>query len=114
MRLLIADSDPLILRSLKILFASYSDIEIVGLIADSADAVEMCIVENPDVVLLDYRLDIVSTTRQIKAQCPNAQIIISTFFGITPEVQKAMNAGAKGYIVKADGVLGVIEKICEI
>jgi len=111
MRLLIADSDPMILRSLKILFDSHNDIEVVGLIADSADAVDMCRAENPDVMLLDYRLDGVTTTRQIKYHCPNTQIIMLTVFDNTPEVRQAIKAGAKGYISKADNISSMMEKL---
>jgi len=111
MRLLIADSDPLILRSLKIYLSCRNDIDVVGLIADGLDAVDMCRAENPDEVLLDCRLDSVAITQQIKAHCPDTQVIILTLFGITPEVQQAINAGAKGYIAKTDKIENIIENL---
>ena len=112
MRLLIADYDPTILRSFKMYLSCRNDIEIVGLIADGIDAVDICKADNPDVVLLDYRLDSIATTRQIKAHCPNTQVIILTLFGTTPEVQQAINAGADGYIAKVNGIRSIIENLC--
>jgi len=88
--------------------ANYKDIEVVGLIADSTDTIDICKAESPDVVLLDYRLDCVVTTRQIKAHCPNTQVIILALYGNTPEIQQAIHAGARGYIAKADGMERII------
>jgi DNA-binding NarL/FixJ family response regulator len=99
---MIADNDPLILESLKLSFSQHDTFEVVGLIADGADAVDMCKTIKPDVVLLDARLDGVATTQQIKAFCPNVRVIISTVFGSTSDVQKAIEAGADGYIDKID------------
>lgn len=111
MRLLIADYDPINLRSFEIYFSSCSDFTIIGLIADGNDAANMCKADNPDVVLLDYRLDCVETTRQIKAHCPNTQVIILALYGSTHEIQQAINAGARGYIAKADGMQNIIEDL---
>jgi len=111
MRLLIADSDPLILRSLKISLSLRNDIEVVGLIADGADAVNMCKAKNPDFVLLDTRLESTATTRQIKAHCPNVKVILFTLYGETSEVQEALQAGASDYIIKADGMSSMFERL---
>lgn len=111
MRLLIADSDPLVLKSLRICLRDQKDFVVMGLIADSMDAIEICRADEPDVVLLDARLDGVATTQQIKSLCPNIQVIMLTTFGDTPEVRRAIIAGAKGYIVKADKISSIVEKI---
>jgi len=74
-KLVIADSDPLIQECFDVSFSFRDDFTITGLIADSSDTVDMCKANNPDVVLLDYRLDCVATTRQIKAHCPNTHIV---------------------------------------
>lgn len=111
MRLLIADSDPSVLRSFEICLSQQTGIELVGLIADGADAVDMCRAKSPDVVLLDYRLDGAATTRQIKAHCLDTQVIMLSLFDINPEVRQAINAGAKGYIAKADGMTGIIKNL---
>jgi len=80
MKLLIADSDPLILKNFSVYLSLQNDITIVGLTADGTNMMDMCKVTNPDVVLLDYRLDCVATTRQIKAHCPNTQVIILALY----------------------------------
>ena len=67
--------------------------------------------KSPDVILLDYRLDGVATTRQIKSHRPDTQVIMLSLFDNTPEVQQAINAGAKGYIAKADKIERIIEKV---
>lgn len=114
MKLLIADSDPLVLKSLEISLSRHDGIELVGLIADGADAVDMCRADNPDVMLLDIRLDGVATTRQIKAHCPNTQVIMLTLFGITPEVQQAMDAGARGCVAKIHGIDNIVNTLYDI
>ena len=111
MKLLIADIDPLILRNLKFSLAYESDIEVVGLVADSADAVDMCKKVKPNVVLLDYRLDGATTARQIKDTCPNVCIIILTLYGSAHEVRQFANIVVDGYIAKADGISNIIESI---
>ena len=111
MKLLIADSDPLILRSLKMGFSRHNDIEVVGLTADSADIVDTCKAKNPNVVLLDIRLNSVTVTRQIKAHYPNVRVAIFSAFGNTPEVVQSVKAGADGFICKTDKLPDIIAKI---
>lgn len=114
MRVLLADDDPLVSESLKIILeaeSSVSDrIEVAGIAGSGSDAVSMFDKLMPDVLLMDIRMDGMNgldAGEAIIAVHPEAKILFLTTFLDDEYITRAVRLGAKGYILKQDcGGLG--------
>ena len=85
------------------LFGTVDDIEVVGTAEDGVLALNQVHALTPDVVLMDIgmpRLDGIEATRQIVTADPDARIVILTGDTDQTKVQRAVEAGALGYLLK--------------
>jgi len=85
------------------LISALEDVELVGVAADGAEAVEQCARLRPDVVLMDLdmpRLDGIEATRLIAADQPQTAVVVLTAFSDRPRIMGALEAGACGYLLK--------------
>ena len=91
--------------------------EIAGEAANGAIAVEMYNKEKPDVVTMDITMpdmDGIEAVKNIRANDPNAKIIMCTAMGQQSVLMDAIKAGAKDFIVKPfqpDRVLEAVKKV---
>jgi DNA-binding NarL/FixJ family response regulator len=102
-RILLVDDQRLMREGLRTLLELEQDFEIVGEAGDGQAALEACLELKPDLVLMDIRmpvLDGVEATRRIRAQWPEAKIIILTTFDDDANVFEGLRAGALGYLLK--------------
>ncbi len=103
LRLLIADDHEVVRKGLWASLQIFNGIELVGQAANGEEAVRLCQQTNPDVVLMDLVMPImdgVEATREILKKCPEVKVISLTSYGETERVQAALEAGAKGYLLK--------------
>jgi DNA-binding NarL/FixJ family response regulator len=103
--LLIVDDQPLIRTAIRDLFIDHSDIEIVAEASDGTEAVELAIVNKPDVVLMDIRMPRLDGLAATAAICDNPQltdtrVLILTTFEEDENILSALRAGASGFIGK--------------
>ena len=113
-RVLLADDHGVIRDGLGRLISALEDVELVGVAADGAEAVEQCAKHAPDVVLMDLDmpvLDGIEATRRIVAASPETAVVVLTSFSDRPRIIGALEAGACGYLLKdvdaeevADGI----------
>lgn len=78
-------------------------IEVVGEATNGLEAVNLARRTRPDIVLLDLvmpQMDGVEATAKIIHNCPNSRVIILTSFGEEDRVIPAVQAGARGYLLK--------------
>lgn len=102
-RLFVADDHTLFRDGLRALFASISDMEVVGEAADGGGAIEGVVETLPDVVLMDVQMPDVNgieATRSILRASPNVGVIVVTMLEADDSVFAAMRAGARGYVLK--------------
>lgn len=102
-RVLLADDHGVIRDGLGRLISALEDVELVGVAADGAEAVEQCRVTRPDVVLMDLDmpvLDGIEATRQVLAERPQTAVLVLTSFSDRPRIMGALEAGACGYLLK--------------
>lgn len=103
-RILIAEDQKIIRKSLGIVLGLAPDIEVAGMAENGQEAVEQLEALMPDLVLMDIHMPVmdgVEATGVIKSRWPGVKIIILTTFQDVQYVVGALNAGAEGYILKA-------------
>lgn len=102
-RILVADDHPIVRDGLISILSTQSDFEVVGEAATGVEVVQRVKLLNPDVVLLDLEmpeLDGVGALRQLRADRPDVQVIVFTAFDTDERIVAAVQAGAKGYMLK--------------
>jgi two-component system NarL family response regulator len=102
-RVLIADDHPLVRRGLAAIINMEDDATVVGEAGDGEEAVALWRRLHPDVTLMDLRmprLEGVQAIRQIRAEDPQASIIVLTTFDHDEDIYAGLRAGAKAYLLK--------------
>jgi two-component system NarL family response regulator len=102
-RVLLVEDHAVVRQGLIALLSSVPDLEVVGSAADGAAAIEMFANCNPDVTLMDLKLPKVGGVEaitRIRADHPAARFIVLTTFDGDEDIYRAMQAGAKAYLLK--------------
>jgi signal transduction histidine kinase len=103
-RILVADDHEVIRRGVRALLAAGRDCEICGEAVDGQDAVEKAHQLHPDLVIMDVsmpNLNGLEATRVIRRSLPGTQILILTQHDSQEMMRQALNAGARGFVVKS-------------
>ena len=116
MRVLIIDDDALVAISLKTILESDSDIEVVAVGNSGEEAIELYPAHKPDVLLMDIRMSGMTgleAGEKILGGNPDARILYLTTFMDDEYIVKALNIGAKGYILKQDfeGIIPALKAV---
>ena len=114
-RVMMAEDQSLFAESLKTLLEIYTDdIEIVHIAGNGAEAVEAAARLKPDVILMDVKMPImdgVEAVRAIIAADASARIVMLSTFNEADYVNRALEFGAVGYLLKDITPTGLIASI---
>src|SRR5438034_9144949 len=102
-RVMLVDDHHIVRAGLAALLNRQPDIEVVAEAEDGAQAVVLYKSARPDVVLMDARMPGMSgaeTTAAIRKKSPDARVIILTTFDGAEDIHRALQAGARGYLLK--------------
>jgi DNA-binding NarL/FixJ family response regulator len=102
-RVLAVDDHPLLREGIAALIADETDITLVGEAADGREAVEQFRRLRPDVTLMDLQMpnmNGVEATITIRAEFPDARVVVLTTYTGDVQVPLALKAGASGYLLK--------------
>lgn len=102
-RVIIVDDHPVIRNGLRYSLLAFDDIAVVGEAGSGEEALSLCGQTQPDVVLMDLLMPGMNgevTTQAIKARYPEIQVIALTSFQHKGMMQKVMQAGAIGFLLK--------------
>ncbi len=102
-RVLIAEDQEMVLGALAALLSLENDIEVVAQTRDGKEALEACRKLEPDVVIADIEMPLMTgleLTAQIAAAGLGARVIIVTTFARGGYLRRALDAGARGYLLK--------------
>lgn len=114
LRILIADDHELVRRGLCALLQAHEGWEICGEATDGREAVEKAKQLKPDVVILDVgmpNLNGLAATRQLSRQDPHCKIIVLTITDTDQIVQEALDAGARGFVLKSDAARDLVSAV---
>ncbi|MFF5969065.1 response regulator [Streptomyces collinus] len=103
LRIVVVDDHTVMRAGVVALLASGTGIEIVGEAGDGRAALDLVARHEPDVALVDLRmpvLDGVATTTEIVARFPRTRVLILTTYDTDAEIERAVEAGAIGYLLK--------------
>ena len=118
-RVCLVDDQTLVRQGVKSLLDLAEDIEIVGEASDGRQAVEMIPELQPDVVLMDMRMPVMSGLEALQALAAKNQLpptIILTTFDDDQLVLAGIKAGARGYLLKdvtLDQLVSAIQTVAE-
>jgi DNA-binding NarL/FixJ family response regulator len=114
LRVLIADDHPVVRSGLVAAIGRHSDMEVVAEASDGHEAVAKALAILPDVCLIDLRMplmDGVDAIKRILESRPTAYLMVLTSFETREDVYRAIEAGAKGYVLKEAPIQEIIECI---
>src|SRR5271167_4293690 len=102
-RVLSVDDHPLLREGLAAIINNQTDMSVVAEAANAGEALQRFREHRPDITLMDLRLPDLSgidAMIAIRAEFADARIIMLTTFEGDVEVQRALTAGARGYLLK--------------
>ncbi|MCJ7738116.1 MAG: response regulator transcription factor [Anaerolineae bacterium] len=102
-RVLLVDDHAVVRSGLSAFLLVYADLELVGEASNGEQAVALCRTAAPDVVLMDLvmpGMDGAEATARIRERDPSIQVIALTSFEDEDLVQRVLQAGAIGYLLK--------------
>jgi len=117
-KLLLVDDDPLVRRSLRMLFELH-DISVVGEATNGEEALEAVVAHKPTMVLMDVnmpKIDGIRAARIIKSKHPGIQVIILTVSNQHDKVVQAIRDGCSAYVLKdssPEQLIEIVESVAE-
>jgi DNA-binding NarL/FixJ family response regulator len=103
-RILSVDDHPLFRQGIAAIINCQPDMSLVGAASNGTEAIEAFRSLRPDVTLMDLNLpDIcgIEVMTTIREEFAEARVIVLTTFGRDVEIQRALKAGARGYLLKS-------------
>ncbi len=116
MKIVVVDDDRLVALSLKTILESSGKVTIAAIGNSGAEALKLYDMHLPDVLLMDIRMEGMSgidAGEILLRKYPEARILYLTTFSDDAYIVKALNMGAKGYILKQDfeGITPALETV---
>jgi DNA-binding NarL/FixJ family response regulator len=102
-RVLVADDHPVVCRGLAAIIRTETGMLVVGEAANGEEAVRLFRQHHPHVTLMDLRMptmDGVEAIRAIRAEFPDASVIVLTTYQGDEDIHRALKAGAQSYLLK--------------
>ena len=110
----LADDHAVVRDGLRVLLEAQPDISVIGDAANGRAAVHLVAQLCPDVVIMDIAmpdLNGIEATQQIREVCPSAQVIILSMHSTTEHIFRALQAGARGYLLKESAGIEVVNAV---
>jgi DNA-binding NarL/FixJ family response regulator len=111
---LLADDHTVLLDGLRYLLEAQKDILIIGTASNGQEAVDRAILSCPDVVIMDISMPImngIEATKHICKLCENTKVVILSMHHTTEYMQRALEAGAVGYLLKDSAGMELVTAI---
>ena len=113
-RLLLADDHDIVRRGLRDVLTQQRGWEICGEATTGRQAVEMAVRLRPTIAILDLsmpQLNGLDATRHIKKAAPGVEVLIFTVHDFEQLIREVLAAGARGYLLKSDGLRHIVAAV---
>lgn len=116
-RILLVDDHPMVREGLRARLSSVPRLQVVGEVGDAAEALRQLELSLPDVVLQDVGLkdgNGIDLVQAMLARQPTLRVLMFSMYDNPEYVQRALQAGARGYVLKetpAEEVLAAIDAV---
>ena len=113
-RVMLADDHAVVRDGLRVLLEAQSDLEVVGAAANGRQAVRLVDELHPDVVVMDIampELNGIEATQQIHDALPATQVLVLSMHSTTEHIFRALQAGARGYLLKDSAGAEVVDAV---
>jgi DNA-binding NarL/FixJ family response regulator len=110
----VADDHAVVRDGLRFLLEAQDDLKVVGDAADGRSAVQLVERLQPNVAIIDVAmpgLNGIEATRQICESCPDVKTVILSMHSTSEHVFRAMQAGARGYLLKESAGVEVVSAV---
>ena len=102
-RIMLVEDHQVVRQGLVALLSAVEDFAVIGSVGDGVEAVEMFRQVRPDVTLMDLqmpKLGGVGAIQKIRAEFPEARVVVLTTYDGDEDIFRALQAGARGYLLK--------------
>lgn len=117
LRILLGDDHTLVRQGFRRILEARSDWEVVAEAGDGREAVRQMLLLEPDVAILDIGMPLlngIEATRQILRRLPQAGILILSMHADEAYITQALQAGARGYLVKDSADADLIRAVADV
>lgn len=117
MKIVIVDDDLLVAMSLKTILETDENIQVLATGKNAREGIELYDKYHPDVILMDIQMKEMTgleAAEEIISRHPEAKILLLTTFLDDEYIVRALQLGAKGYILKQDfeGIIPALKGVC--
>jgi len=116
-RLLIVDDHPLVREGLKARLSAQPEIEVVGEAGNADETMAQVAQSQPDLVLMDVgmkEINGIDLTRRLLADRPGLLVLMLSMYDNPEYVNRAMQAGARGYVLKDAPASDIVDAIAAV
>ncbi|MEM9954054.1 MAG: response regulator transcription factor [Chloroflexota bacterium] len=116
-RVVICDDQAIVTEGLQVILESDSEIEVVGIGHDGAQAIELVEKHHPNIVLMDLKMsgmNGIHATRHIRAHHPDVFVLVLTTYDADEWVFDAIRSGASGYLLKNTPPKDLIKSVKQV
>src|SRR5215211_5420251 len=113
-RVIVVDDHDLLRESLRSMLECEPSLQIVDEAKDGQEAIELCRLHRPDLVLMDVRMPKVNgleATQRIKDELPTTKVLLTSASENSVWISEAVKAGADGYVLKLSPVQELTDAI---
>ena len=111
---LLADDHIMVRDGLRYILEAAGDIQIIGLASNGKEAVAQALANCPNIAVIDISMplmDGIEAAKQILAMCPHTRVITLSMYHTEEYVQRAITAGAFGFVLKDAAGTELVEAI---
>ena len=113
-RVVLADDHPIVLAGLGMLIRAEADLQTVGEATSGPEALQLILDTKPDIAVIDISLPLMNgilLARTLAAECPSIGVIILTQHDDRAYLSQALDAGARGYVLKKSAAQCLVNAI---
>jgi len=110
----LADDHAVVRDGLRFVLEAEPDIQVIGDAANGRDTVRQVVELRPDVVVMDIAMpdmNGIEATWEIGQVCPSTQVVILSMHSTTEHIFRALQAGARGYLLKESAGIEVVNAV---